>query len=103
MPVSSEFVEQLWAEKHIPVFAAFAAVDVNHHALTVDIADFQARQFGTLESRGLRGSSVECDGKGASRIDQSRNFFLAEDRWQMHGLLRVGGSVMLQAFLSVWM
>jgi hypothetical protein len=27
VPVSSEFVEQLWAEQHIPVFAVFAALD----------------------------------------------------------------------------
>src|SRR5271167_3373030 len=30
-PVSLEFVEQLWAEQHIPVFASLAALDMNHH------------------------------------------------------------------------
>src|SRR5260370_475697 len=50
VPVSPEFFEQLWAEQHIAVFAAFAALDVNHHALTVDVSDFQTREFGAPES-----------------------------------------------------
>src|SRR6266481_321697 len=53
VPVLPEFFEQLWAEQHIAVFAAFAALDVNHHALTVDVSDFQAREFGTPESGGV--------------------------------------------------
>src|SRR5258708_7078136 len=43
VPVLPEFVKQLWAEQHISVSAAFAALDVNYHALAVDIADFQPR------------------------------------------------------------
>jgi hypothetical protein len=35
----AEFVEQPWTKQHIPVFAAFSASDVNHHALTVDVTD----------------------------------------------------------------
>src|SRR5467141_2254862 len=50
VPVSSEFVEQLRAEQHIPVFAALA---VNHHALTVDMVDFHAPEFGPPESGGV--------------------------------------------------
>ena len=90
VPVSSKFFEQLWAEQHIAVLAAFTALDVNHHALTVDIADFQAREFGTPESGGVEGHQQSAMQGRASRIDESRDFFLAEDRWQMNGLLRVG-------------
>ena len=49
-PVLAQFPEQFWAEHHIPVFAPLAASDVNHHALTVDIADLQARQFGAPQA-----------------------------------------------------
>jgi hypothetical protein len=51
--VLSEFLEQFWAEQHIAVFAAFTASDVDHHALAIDVADFQTRQFGTPESGGV--------------------------------------------------
>src|SRR5215472_9081986 len=40
-PVLAQFVEQLGAEHDIPVFAAFSSLDMNHHALTVDIAGLQ--------------------------------------------------------------
>jgi hypothetical protein len=40
VPVLAEFFEQLWAEQDIPVFSAFTALDVNHHALTVDVTHF---------------------------------------------------------------
>src|SRR5260370_31889912 len=37
VPVLPEFVEQLGAEQHIAVFAAFTALHVNHHSLTVAV------------------------------------------------------------------
>src|ERR1700674_1060099 len=40
VPMLPEFVEQLGAEEHIAVFAAFTALDVDHHALTVDVTHF---------------------------------------------------------------
>ena len=40
-PVLAQFVEQLGAEHDIPVFAALSPLDMNHHALTVDIAGLQ--------------------------------------------------------------
>jgi len=56
-------LEQFWAEHHIPVFASFAALDVNHHALAIDVADFQVCQFSASYSGWRRGSSTECDEK----------------------------------------
>ena len=40
--------------------------------------------------RWRRGSSAECDGKGWSRVDELRDFFLAEDRRQAMILFRIG-------------
>src|SRR5216684_6388556 len=90
VPVSPEFVEQSWTEQHIAVLAAFAALDVNHHALTVDVANFQTCEFGTPESGGVERHQQSAMEGRASRIDESRHFLLAEDRWQVNGLLRVG-------------
>src|SRR5260370_2933172 len=52
-PVLPELVEQLWTEQHIPISAAFAALDVNHHALTRDVAYFQTPDLGTPDSSAL--------------------------------------------------
>jgi len=75
--VSSKFFEQLGAEQHIAVFAAFAALEVNHHALTVDVANFQTREFGTPESSGIESHQQSAMEGRASRIDESRHFLLA--------------------------
>src|SRR5262249_23261196 len=40
-PVLAQFFEQLGAEHDVAVFAAFPSADMNHHALAVDVADFQ--------------------------------------------------------------
>jgi len=90
VPVSPEFVEQLGAEQHIAVFAPFAALDVNHHALVVDVTHFEARELGTTESGGVQRHQQSAMEGRASRIDELRDFFLAEDSWQMNGLLRAG-------------
>ena len=84
--MSREFVEQFWAEHHVPVFAAFATLDVDDHALAVDVADFQVCQLGTPDSGGVERHQQCAMERSASCIDESRNFFLAEDRWQMNAL-----------------
>src|SRR6266481_7098198 len=90
VPVLPEFVEQLCAEQHIAVFATFTALDVDDHALTVDVTYFQTREFGTAESGGIERHQQSAMQRRASRIDELRHILLAEDRWQMNGLLRVG-------------
>src|SRR5712692_7475352 len=79
-PVLAEFVEQHWTEHHVSVFASFAASDVFHHALTGDVVDFQSGKFGTPESGGVESHQQSAMQGKASRIDQSRHFFLAQDR-----------------------
>src|SRR5260370_37278048 len=90
VPVLPEFVEQPGAEQYIAVFAAFTALDVDHHALAVDVTNFQACEFGTAESGGVERHQQSAMQRRASCMDESRHFFLAEDRWQVKGLLRVG-------------
>ena len=62
-PVLAQFLEQFWAEHHIAICASLAALDVNHHALAVDVADFQVGQLGVAALRWRRASSAECDGR----------------------------------------
>ena len=63
VPVLAQFLEQFWAEHHIAIFASLAALDVNHHALAVDVTDFQVRQVRRAGLRWRRASSAECDGR----------------------------------------
>jgi hypothetical protein len=51
--ISTEFLEQLRAEHHIAISASLAALDVDHHALAVDVADFQVCQLGVPGSGGV--------------------------------------------------
>src|SRR5579862_3022318 len=53
VPVLAQFFEQLGAEHDIAISAAFSTPDVNHHALAVNVADLQARQFGTPHAGGI--------------------------------------------------
>jgi hypothetical protein len=39
LPVRAEFFEQDGAEHHVAVLATLAALDVENHALAIDIAD----------------------------------------------------------------
>src|SRR5258708_2601512 len=56
-PVLAQFLEQFWAEHHIAICASLAALNANHHALAVDVADSQACQLGVAHSGGVE----RCD------------------------------------------
>src|SRR5271157_326417 len=50
MPMGTEFVEQFWAEHDVAISTPFAALDVNHHPLAVDVTDFQAGELRVADS-----------------------------------------------------
>src|SRR5258707_13914229 len=89
-PVLTQCLEQFWAEHDIPVFASLSALDVNHHAFAIDVADFQVCQFSASYSGGVERHQQSAMIRSQSCVDESRDFFPAEDRWQVNGLLRVG-------------
>src|SRR6266849_9509055 len=53
VPMCVEFFEEHGTEHDIAIFASLAALDVNHHALVVDITDLQMRQLGTARAGGV--------------------------------------------------
>ena len=79
-PVLAQFFEQLWAEHHISIDASLAALNVNHHPLAVDVADFQVRQLGVPRSGGVERHQQNAMVGSERRIDELRDFFLAQDR-----------------------
>src|SRR5438876_6970552 len=89
-PVSLEFVEQFWAEQNIAVFATFTALDVDHHALAVHVADFQVCQFSASYSGGVERHQQSAMIRSQGCVDESRDFFPAEDRREVKCSLRIG-------------
>src|SRR5450755_3732716 len=89
-PMLAQFLEQFWAEHHIAICASLAALNVNHHALAVDVADFQVCQLGVAHSGGVERQQQNAMVGSARSIDESRDFFLAEDCGQATGLFRIG-------------
>src|SRR5713226_1189451 len=87
----TQFLEQLWAKHHVPIFAPPAALDVNDHALAVDVRNLQVGQLGASHSGGVERHQQRAMEGSASRIDESRHFFLAQDRWNVLGSFRIGG------------
>jgi len=68
-PVIPERVEQLRAEHDVPVFASFAALNVDHHSRAVDIADFQMSQLGAAEAGGISGHQQHAVKRSLGSVD----------------------------------
>jgi hypothetical protein len=60
-------------------------LDVNHHALAVDVAELQARRLFVPGSGGIERHQQSAMERSGGRIDELSNFFLAEDRRQAMG------------------
>src|SRR5271169_1893570 len=82
VPMCLELFEEHGTEHDVAIFASLASLDVNHHALVVDIADLQMRQLGTTRAGGVERHQNRPMERRAGRIDKLSDFFLAEDRRQ---------------------
>jgi hypothetical protein len=63
---------------------------MNHHALAVDIADLQVCYLSTPQTGSVERHEQSAMEGSASGIDESCDFFLAEDRWKVMVLFRIG-------------
>lgn len=76
-PVLAQFFEQLGAEHDIAVLAALSSLDVNHHALAVDIADLQVGYLGTPQASSVeRMSRVRWKGVSAASMSRATSSWL---------------------------
>src|ERR1019366_3983175 len=89
-PVSAQLFEQLRTEHDIAVLAALALVDMNHHPLAVDVADLQAGRFCAAGTGGIERHQKDAMKGAIGSVDQTCYFLLAEYRWKMTHLLRIG-------------
>src|SRR5260370_6540961 len=76
-PVLAQFFEQSYAEHHISIYASLPALNVNHHPLAIDVADFQASQLGIPCSGGVKRHEQNAMAGSECRINESCDFFLA--------------------------
>ena len=88
-PVSAQLLEQRCAEHHIAVLAAFPALDMDHHALAVDIADLQAGQFGPAHTGRVKRQQDHAVERVARIVDQLRNLFACKNRRLFERPLRI--------------
>src|SRR5258708_8128746 len=89
-PVLAQFLEQFWAEHDISVSASLATLNVNHHPLAVDVANFQVCQLGVAHSGSVERHQQNAMVGSERRIDESRDFFLAQDRRKVKWSFRIG-------------
>ena len=85
-----QFFEQIGAEHDVAVLAAFALLDMHHHARRIDIGELEGRTLGATHASGIEGhedGAVEGDRRG---VDQAGDLFRTPDDRQVNPLLRVG-------------
>jgi len=91
--VLAQGFEQIPAEHDIAIFAALAALDVDHVARTVDVGDLQAGQFGAPEACGIKRHQQSALERRGGGFDETVDFLPAEDGRQMNHLLWIGRQV----------
>ena len=61
-----------------------------HHALPVDVADFQVRHLRVPSASGVEGHEQDALARSARRVEELRDFFPAKNCGQPMGLSRIG-------------
>ena len=88
-PVLAQRLEQGWAERQVTIFAALARHHTDDHPLAIDVADLEMREFGPSHAGAVERHQQRPSKKIPGRVDQMRNFFPAQHRWQPAPILRV--------------
>ena len=81
-PVAPQDVEGVLGQGDIAILGALAPMDVDHHALAVDVADLKIEAFLKPESAGVDGEQECVVVKGGHGAEDSADFVLAEDGGQ---------------------
>src|SRR5260370_21171720 len=86
-PVVAQGFQQLRRQRHVAIAQALAPVDVDDHALAVDVAHLQQRRLGAAHAGGIEQHQEHAMHAVRSRLDQPRHLVLAEYGWQGARLL----------------
>lgn len=88
-PPVPQHLEQIRREHHIAIPLAFALLDANHHAVTVDIAGAEPNRFGDPEASGVARRQDRSVLGGRDAIERAHHFVGTEhDREPMRFLRR---------------
>src|SRR5271166_4256485 len=88
-PVLPQRFEQFRAEHDVPIFAALTALNVDHHALAIDVGNLQMCQLGAADAGRIERHQRDTIKRSARRVDQLRYFLRAEDGGQTQHLLGI--------------
>ena len=86
----AQFLVQIGAEHNVAVLAAFALLDMHHHARRIDIGEFEGRTLGTTHASTIEGhenGAIEGDRRG---VNQAGDLLRTPDDREVNPLFRVG-------------
>jgi hypothetical protein len=74
-PVLAQQMEGGLRQSEVAVLGALAAVDMDHHALTVDIGDFEVAGFVKAQAAGVDGGEKDVVGEVFDLGQKASDFF----------------------------
>ena len=77
-PIRPQERQQRGREHDVAIFAAFALVHANHHALTINVGDFQMGRFRNAQARGIADGEDGALFQGADGLQEVRHFLLTQ-------------------------
>src|SRR5450631_1235653 len=89
-PVDTQVLEQGRAQGQIAVLVPLAVHHMEDHALAVDVGDLDPGQFGAAHAGSIKNRQQRALKQAAAGVDQTCDFFLAEDAGQLPRTLRIG-------------
>jgi hypothetical protein len=88
-PVVPQGFEQFRAEHDVPILATFTALNMDHHALAIDVGNLQMCQLGAADAGRIKRHQQDAIKRRARRVDQLGHFLRAEDGGQAQHLLGI--------------
>src|SRR5947207_5026153 len=87
-PPSTQDLQELWREHHIPIFLSFALLDAQDHALAVDRERCERDGLGDAQACGIAGCQNRAILPAAYAVKKLDDFLWAEDYGQCLGCFR---------------
>jgi len=78
-PIAAEQKEGGLRERDVAVFGSLSTVDMDHHAVAVDIGDFEMESFVKSEAAGIDGGEIGVILEGFDAVQNTSDFFNTEN------------------------
>src|ERR1035437_4115827 len=89
-PVGAQSLQQCRTERQVAILPALAVHHVDNHALAVDVGYLQPGNLGAAHARAVENHQQCALEQAAAGVDQTRDFFLAQDVGQFPLHLGIG-------------